>query len=399
MKDVLAGEACFYLRFENGVSSQYSEDFAYGGGDGPVVFTSFNAMPIEGMTQQEVEDQYGFLGFAKIPWFYNNDDQPQHNGVSVRIGGTGTTINTGPKEVFPGDLMRWRLPSIIKEERLEEDQRLPTIKGVSKKKMYPIWEPFDHREVTQLPLNALRLILEDDTGDETSLRALELDDEVADMPTEQEFALLLKHDTLASGLSFVLTLAQFGLINIELPNDDDPLSRTAYSSFNNVLRTSIHTLNKFDVVKGAGPNDSTVLRVDRSKPADKDRRQKEAQFLGHLFGLLHDSEQPHLRPAHSLVQALVARSNFGFLALPEDRKLFTIASALPGKSRKRVRDANEQVHYNNSTISGVMAKIEAESKINLLQAWKLASEDHDRHIGFQATSHAFTGETVDYNLN
>lgn len=395
VKDILPGEALFFNLFEDNVGHTYASNFAFGGSSGPVVFSSFNAEPITGKTQQEQEDQYRFFGFSKIPWFYSDPNWPQANGVSCRVGGTGTTANTGTKEFFPGDLARWRLRSIIESEREAERERLPVFKGVSPNKIYPIWEPFDPREVTHLPFNAMNVLMSDTTGEYTSLRTLDLDDEVADLPPEQEVAILLKNDTLTKVISALVTLQQYGLITIHTPNNENPLDRNAYSGFNNVLTESINKLNKHDVIRQKVGSDGVKLSVDDSNPADKALRGRQIEFLAYLLGVFSDPDRPYLRPSHSLVTALLARCNYGFLARPEDRAVFTVAAAFAGRSKKRSRN-NDEIHYNEANISGRLAKKEAEASLDLWQAIKLSAERADSHIGFKATSHAFTGEILDY---
>jgi hypothetical protein len=57
-------------------------------------------------TDEELESRLRFLGFAKTPFFFDNEYQLKH-GFTCLSAGTMTTFHTGEREIFPGDKVAW----------------------------------------------------------------------------------------------------------------------------------------------------------------------------------------------------------------------------------------------------------------------------------------------------
>ncbi len=122
---------------------------AFHGESSVSVFSAFNGTPTFGLNQADYEARFQFIGIAKTAYDFD-DERQMHNGVSVRTRGSGTTVNTGRKEIMAGDSMVWRIVSVIPAEREKERKQLPRIQGIPGDKYLAITEPLDLRDVHRL---------------------------------------------------------------------------------------------------------------------------------------------------------------------------------------------------------------------------------------------------------
>lgn len=77
-------------------------------------FSSLNGVNYKGLnglwrTEEELEDALIFMGLAKTPYVHASTDQLKHGFTAFRVG-SGTTFNTGTKEIFPGDKIVFKAP-------------------------------------------------------------------------------------------------------------------------------------------------------------------------------------------------------------------------------------------------------------------------------------------------
>jgi hypothetical protein len=81
------------------------------------VFTSFAGIKFKvGTSQKKFNRRYAVLGFALVRADASQVSPPT-SGISIRKGGSGTTINSSGKVLMPGDVFGARLPSLKEGER------------------------------------------------------------------------------------------------------------------------------------------------------------------------------------------------------------------------------------------------------------------------------------------
>lgn len=105
--------------------------FQFGGksmsGRRPLVFSSFNGVPVERKTTQEgFESEYIFIGMAQSATFPEGDPGGMGNGIAAKRAGSGTTMNNSTETFCPGDVIGYQLPSIDESVRARE---VPSLSG------------------------------------------------------------------------------------------------------------------------------------------------------------------------------------------------------------------------------------------------------------------------------
>lgn len=81
------------------------------------IFTSFAGVRVNrNLTQRKFERQYRPVGFV-MKFGDASNVSPPTSGISVRKGGSGSTINSSGMNLMPGDVFGARLPAIDEDER------------------------------------------------------------------------------------------------------------------------------------------------------------------------------------------------------------------------------------------------------------------------------------------
>jgi hypothetical protein len=185
------------------------------------VFTSFAGIKVPArMTQKKFERRYAILGFV-MKFADATGVSPATSGISIRKGGSGTTINSSGGVLMPGDVFGARLPSLNDEARSlqyasESVRRAPysmpsgkvtaTIKKITYKDIIGEF----HSVAEHLILNNARINLPDQRryGAAPQREYSELDHEAS----------CLKKYNCAAFLSGVQAVLETGLVVPTMPN-------------------------------------------------------------------------------------------------------------------------------------------------------------------------------------
>ena len=124
------------------------------GGSATSGFTSFNGMNVSPFaTQDDFEDNLRCLGRAKIPYYFESDEQ-QNNGVSVQMRGAYSTTNRGKHTFSAGDRVAWAAPSIFKAQRAAEAKEIHMPEEMDHRKEMATLVPVSYAYVHKLPQRA-----------------------------------------------------------------------------------------------------------------------------------------------------------------------------------------------------------------------------------------------------
>jgi len=93
-----------------------------------------------------------FVGTARTSWDFKRDDIHPNQGYAAHSYGMVSTINTGPDEICPGDIIRLGLPNIVENEEVDWQQTqasMPTIRGIHKKKQLFATKIYDINQIAK----------------------------------------------------------------------------------------------------------------------------------------------------------------------------------------------------------------------------------------------------------
>ena len=291
----------------------------FAGEPGVTGFTAFNGLAIDGQDQDEFESEFQLIGLNKGTYLLDDEQQPR-NGVSVRVRGSGTTWNTGRKEIMVGDTVVWSLRPVDRDER--ERQMLPPIQGIPKNKYLAVLEPMDLRGNYRLAESAVSWFMQAQPRESR----IEMLDPArgAKLTRRQEYGVALKSNALGNLYHGLLVLVDLGMITINAP--PDALSAAAYNDYAQTLEKR----NLVDAVKERVEMDADGnVMVVRLKTADERARDEEkAVWLGSKLGLVN---QGHLQESGDMTRAVLGRQFAGLMVNPRAQEAFSEKDVFPSQ--------------------------------------------------------------------
>ena len=309
------------------------------------VFSAFNGVSVQGLTQEQFESNWQMVGIA---WDgYDFADPNQENGrITVLQRGGGTTFNTGTQAISGGDLLVWRLPSVDPVERDRPTGHAGRAPGRIAGKHTAIVEPLNaatsRMTVRNYGAGAARYLLQEASAAELAVSRLRPG--AAKPPGKREhYALAQKSLLLGAGWTLVTALAQLGIVTVNAPRA--PLdSRANYTAYASALERSL-----------AG-NENTAVDFSGAQPAfgqrtDDEQRQFEdgLVWLGAQLGLVNERDHPHLPENTRLTHEVLGRQLSG--ACTHDAALneqYSLARLFKGVRARNTRsgyaDSNPAAH-------------------------------------------------------
>ena len=276
----------------------------FAGEPGVTVFSAFNGIAIEGRDQYEFESDFQLIGLNKSTYLLDDEQQPR-NGVSVRTRGSGTTWNTGNKEILVGDTIVWRLPSVDPRKRGKEMHQ--RIEGIPSNKILAILEPIDLRGNYRLTESAISWLMQSQARESR----IEMLDPAhgASLDKRQEYAVALKSNALGNLYHGMMALVNLGIITINAP--PNPLSAATYNDYAQTLeRRSLLDAIEERVEVDA---DGNVTEVRPKTGDERDRDEDKAVWLGSKLGLVN---RGHLQESGPVTRAVLGRQFAGIMVDP-----------------------------------------------------------------------------------
>lgn len=373
------------------------------GGNSNAVFSSFNGMQTNGATQQEFEDAHKFVGFSKIPYYYDPAVPGQNGNISVRTGGSGTTMNRGFHTFYPGSGIAYRLPSVDPAQCEEEIRKLPKFTGVPQNKLLAILYPYDGTAARQYLKDAAdQLIMDsDDALRFDYLLGGNISNNASQHSPTGQLALALGRSDLTGLLSGIATLAEFGAITINLPSED-PLAPDSYSKFFEVFDQKLYVANKSElqIIRNKDNSDVVDSMQFTGDGRDLTRFSDSIKYLAGLLGLV-DVNSPdtlHIRPNNNLQTLVLARMNVSVLPDEESASVFSLAQLFPENEQPR-KQVNGVVMYKKNTLAGQICEHEATHKSTLSDFLQHNYDRGNMHCIGTALNTSIAGGVLDYILH
>lgn len=342
------------------------------GGAGAIYgFTSFNGLITTAFkgSQDDFEENFRFLGRAKIPFNFNSPEQGDH-GVSVQVRGACTTPNRGEHEFFPKDIVRWCLPSIDKETRQAEQQRFHRPEGMPEHKMLAHLRPVTFSDIYRIPESAYaryREVASAPNGD-AAVRSRNVGLSTSAHPERiVRFAIsYFRAAGITKMFSALAVLVEKGLVTISDRVPEDATVAAGYAAFSAVANAPL-----------------------AQAPATS------AQAAGRLATLAYALDivparprDVHIRPATRLIADVLAAQNKGFAPAKDARHTEVALSRLLGSAKVTV--GTQFLEQLDSAQENTVRR-EAQTFSEFY------ASEMEKVVGV-AISHAFAGEMLDVLL-
>lgn len=397
--DILPGEVVFSYRNPNrGVGNRVNYGGYFNNYTSMCVFSSLNGLPAPA-TDAELRNTFKVQGFAKIGYSYDPEYKGKNNGVAVRAKGSGTTGNRGWSTFYPGDSIATRFHSVDPKIRAEELRTIPKFQGLPTGKTPVILYKKTLKSAKTFLSEAVDQLLID-SNDPLMLHTLI---EGSDLPNDSavsQLALVTARKALYDAWVVVCTLAQYGLVTINVPSGTDPLSTVNYGKFDSVLNATLNTINKSKVEKIPSPDGNGTAKLTLNPLSDSDRLKmlQEFKFLAGKVGLFNiaGGDVDHVAPNNNLVSALLGRIHYSVIPDPREAAVFSMSRVLPKTEKYKRSNTNGGTSFNINSVWGQILAHEADSFSTFTDGVQLAVDLDREQVLATATSHSLPGDKVDY---
>lgn len=289
------------------------------------VFATFNGFTTEGVTDQaDFDKKYAFIGIGQSG-FYADGDPPSNTGIAAQVHGSVTIVNNGLTDIYCGDVVKIRYPSINPSERKHQYSSLGSRKGAEsyKHRVVPTVERMDYQNEIGLLANRIaRLTVENGPSIDipeykkklrTGIRLLKTGDDVS--------AAVHKESICKIGLQTVAVLLEKGMVVPTFsPNADisDVITFTTWKrQVLNPMDKDYTLIKKTRVLYNQGTGSFDVVPL--TNPADQATRlvnhQKTLEVFAQMLGLIFDGDKlGFVKEDVELTSRLLKRAFFGSLA-------------------------------------------------------------------------------------
>lgn len=388
--DVVPGEPVFTKR---GGDAVLSGNTSYAGENMNRGFSSFNGISVQGQTQEQFESQWQMVGFAWDGYVHGDPDQLE-SGITVLVGGSGSTYNTGTQVFAMGDWIFWRLSDVDYAQRALETGHAGRVPGGVVGKHTAILEPFNTATTRMAARNfgsgAARFLLQEATVAQLAVSRLRAG--ATRPPGKREHYALALKSLLMGGLHLGLTaLAQGGMITVHAPRDPLRPGPNHYGKHRAVLdRALSSTMGGTQTVDYSGGQP-----VVRERSADEERQFKDGLvWLGAQLGLVDEGDHPHLPENTKLTHQVLGRQLSG--ACTHDSALneeFSLARLFPG-----VRSRGTRSGYADSNPASHLVRHQQQYIGETEFAYANGFREMMTHVVGKATKPSVPGGVLDYVL-
>ena len=355
-----------------------------------LVFSSFNGVSVQGLTQEQFESEWQMVGIAWDAYTFGDPNQLQ-SGITVQARGAGTTYNTGTQAIALGDLLVWRLSAVDAVERAREGGHAGRAPGRMDGKHTAILEPLNavtsRMAVRNYGSGAARYLLQEANAAELAVSRLRPG--AAKPPGKREQYALAQKSTLLGALMHGITaLAQLGLVTVNAPRAA-LLSRANYNGYGAVTERTLAGTEQTAVDFTAGGATPTF----RPRTDDEQREFEEGLvWLGAQLGLVNERDHPHLPENSQLTHEVLGRQLSG--ACTHDAALneqYSLARLFKGTRAKNTRSG-----YADSNPASHLVRHQQDYLGVAEQAYNLGYLELVARVWGKALSASAPGEPLDY---
>jgi len=332
---ILEGSLMFSSRDE--LRNRAASSFQDGNERRPKVFASFTGMKIpNGVRDDEgLANSVIFMG-ASLNQYNSGDLYQTKDGVALAVSGSITIANTGNRNIFPRQALRWRPPSIHARRRGNEAKHSP-LPGHR-----AIVEPVTFYERTRWPSTSIDWLL--NSAGESDVAFLQQDkpDNSGVIPptsTKKRVANGFAQFSIQSGLAMLEVLQAYGLVKLDLPQawqDTQVYARV----LNAISSNPLDSVENKSVTWDTEGNMSTT---DLSAATMVDVRMKRlwnSGFLMSLLGFSNSMISQSSKPSLDLIRAVTARSLYGFITNADDARKYDMLSFYGNRGVTRAIDGS-----------------------------------------------------------
>ncbi len=371
----------------------------------PFVMAALNGMYIANahdMTNERFASHLKAVGVAGSSFYYGRDNENLGESVTTRYRDSGSLYLRSRDEFYPGDPIRILWHSIDPAEREAEIAELPHNANHPQGRLEPILARVRYEDAAYVMHEAIT-----DSLDQKNARARDIsavfDPDLLDRLSEKErYSVYMRADALTKAFWGIASAYQFGLIDIVTPEPDGSRLKATYGDFSDVERRSMTSVSLGHVkIERDADGRVTESFVDGSRVTDEMReaRSKKLERVAAKLGLYydaHDGSRGVLRPCHNLVESIVVRSYYPFIADERSRNaadvslVFTSSTSIPttqGATRM-------ETVYALNTVAGQVGHMQQFAPGGLFMTYCRAKSRLDDSIFAKSLGHAIGGEKV-----
>jgi hypothetical protein len=343
---VSPGEVLFKIAGKPRVNGRY---------DGLPVFSSFNGFEVPNsiLTADALKFGLTIVGISKISYSYLPDTL-SYDLMSSVVRGPATVINRGITTFAIGDLVRVGIYSVDRQQRDEELAVHQVGPKGDKAKLTAYLEKADYSSVERYAHNAAEQFVRKYPAGSARQAAFASDNNPEAMtpdatmtPSEASFRAQFSDCMKPEVLLAVATLAQHGIVTLNLPDSSNRMSAPVGELRKLNSRSDSDWVNGFyDLDQATGV--STAVTIAQREQA---REALWAQ-LKTLAGILGVAKVPGIEVCGGLVQTLALRQATGLLTGPAVagvREEYSLAKLIPESRRNdRLEQAIQTRAYNSA---------------------------------------------------
>lgn len=359
-------------------------------------FAGFSTVEAQG-SQEKLHKMVNFVGFC-MDTYRTNDPSQTKSGMAIAIAGSCTTYWTGPGLVYPGDTVMWRLPSIDPKIREEETAAMRLPDALKDGTVHPILEAWSPNAIQDFKYDAIEMMFDARYIEQMEIR--NISGNYGELDSTEFVALAFKQATLMAGLSTVMALNAYGLIDIKVPDSGDPIAQAAYSKNSAILSKPFREIMRHKVSSDANGNITALPLTELSSNQRLEESKKRANNLLFLASVLgaHPAlgQFQHLKPKYQVMQAALGgfwhdhiRNNQQAAEFRLDQ-VFRDDRTFIGSRYGDIRT------FNLKTLEGQIANASADAPVNFLQSASQLFYQCNRQYAFIALTASKPGLHVDW---